>query len=795
MGYVRRAVVSAALVASAALLAVGGGSVALAATTYPVPAAGLPIHGHGYGNGIGMSQWGADGAASVDHLSAEQILDFYYPHTTEERLGLQRVIRVLLSSGPVATAWAGVLPAAGLAVESGPSTLTLPTRVKRHTITTWRVRSDEAAGSTSLVLQDQTSAGWQRYADPGLGAAATFTDTAALLQVETNASPSARSYHGTLTATLSSGSLVTVNSLDIEDYVRGVVPNEMPSSWPAAALQVQAIAARTYATYQMRHPRYTLWDVYGNTNDQAYGGASTQTSATDAAVTATAGRVRIDGDGSVIYAAYGAADGGETVASEVAGQQVDYLPAQPDPYDDLVPNDASSWTGTLAPSAIEAAFPTIGTVQSVTIDSRDGNGQWGGRITELTLTGSAGSEQVSGPTFAYDLNLRSPWWAAQKPPGAVQQVRVAPRGVGAVSVRWGRPGGGTGHDPVTGYTVSVRPGQRSVTTSDRHAIVRGLPQATSYAVTVRATSKIGAGRPVTVSSAVQRAAGTDPSTAVSRQDFARTRARTAVVVDRADEADGVAGPVLAAAGPGPLLASSGHSLDPRTEAELQRALAPHSTVWLLGDGFGAGVRRQIRALGLQPQVIAAATPAATAVAVADAVAAERRAAGMHLGPVVEARAGALSADASAAAAAGSRHGVLLLAGAHGLPTATRQWLGRHPAATRHRWAVGAAASADSAARPITAPSGASLAVAVVRAVIPSAPQVDIVLTGRPDDALAAAAGAPVLYDRSGRHVPAAVMRWVRGHRSGLQRVLIVGDRALQPDRPVARDLDRALLGG
>jgi hypothetical protein len=65
---------------------------------YPTPAdAVFVVHGRGSGHGHGMSQWGAYGAAKVAHLSANQILHFYYPHTTLATRSTTRTIRVLLS--------------------------------------------------------------------------------------------------------------------------------------------------------------------------------------------------------------------------------------------------------------------------------------------------------------------------------------------------------------------------------------------------------------------------------------------------------------------------------------------------------------------------------------------------------------------------------------------------------------------------------------------------------------------------------------------------------------------------
>ena len=83
--------------------------------------------------------------------------------------------------------------------------------------------------------------------------------------------------------------LEVINVVGLESYLRGVVPAESPASWPAAELEAQAIAARTYAVTSARS---TGFDLYADTRSQQYGGVAAETPATDAAVAATAGAGR-----------------------------------------------------------------------------------------------------------------------------------------------------------------------------------------------------------------------------------------------------------------------------------------------------------------------------------------------------------------------------------------------------------------------------------------------------------------------------------------------------------------------
>ena len=119
-------------------------------------------------------------------------------------------------------------------------------------------------------------------------------------------------------------------TLDLEEYLRGVVPSEMPSTWPIEALKAQAVAARTYAMSKLNSSR--SYDVDDTTAYQAYRSDRTRES-TDKAVKETAGQVLKYG-GKLISAVYCASNGGKTIsAKQKWGHEHAYLPAQSDPYD------------------------------------------------------------------------------------------------------------------------------------------------------------------------------------------------------------------------------------------------------------------------------------------------------------------------------------------------------------------------------------------------------------------------------------------------------------------------------
>ncbi len=118
------------------------------------------------------------------------------------------------------------------------------------------------------------------------------------------------------------GNLV-INQVSLDDYVRGVVAAESPSSWPAAALQAQAIAARTYA---ITTSRSAAFDQYPDTRSQVYRGVAAETATTKRAVAATAGKL-VTYKGTPITTYFFSTSGGRTENVEFS-----FLGATPKPY-------------------------------------------------------------------------------------------------------------------------------------------------------------------------------------------------------------------------------------------------------------------------------------------------------------------------------------------------------------------------------------------------------------------------------------------------------------------------------
>lgn len=140
-------------------------------------------------------------------------------------------------------------------------------------------------------------------------------------------------YHGKLMVKMLNGKLVVINDIGLEDYIKGVVPSEMPASWEFEALKAQAIAARSFALANLGKQAKYGYDLKDNTEDQAYGGASAETNKTNKAVEETHGLV-LTYDMKIISAYYSASAGGMTNTNAWGGN-VPYLRSVPS-FDDNV---------------------------------------------------------------------------------------------------------------------------------------------------------------------------------------------------------------------------------------------------------------------------------------------------------------------------------------------------------------------------------------------------------------------------------------------------------------------------
>jgi len=216
-------------------------------------------------------------------------------------------------------------------------------------------------------------------------------------QLSSRLSVDGRAYRGTAIVQPDlDGTLGVIDVVDLDKYLYGVIAAEMPASWPQAALQAQAIIARSYVLAKMGNPSHPSYDVEAGEQDQVYDGIAAETDDTSAAVDATRGLILVYG-GQIATAYYSACDGGYTSDGWALADPQPYLQAKPDPYCSLSPY--MRWQASVPTAAFEAAFTgavgDIGTITDVQIRSTDASG----RAQTLSVIGTAGSRIISGTKF------------------------------------------------------------------------------------------------------------------------------------------------------------------------------------------------------------------------------------------------------------------------------------------------------------------------------------------------------------------------------------------------------------
>ena len=223
-----------------------------------------------------------------------------------------------------------------------------------------------------------------------------------------------KGYRGGLTLRANNGKMMVINSVPLEDYLYGVVPQEVVPSWPAAALEAQAVAARTYALHTMEENKGKLYDVSTTTDHQVYNGVSGETQATTNAVNKTKGMVMLYNQ-RPINALFHSDGGGYTEDSvNVWGSDVPYLKGV---KDFSTGTSTSNWTVTTSRQALEsklnAASKGVGKLKSIQLTPLGKPGQQtsdrgvSGRIKSATFIGTSGKTTVDGDSLRSILGLKS----------------------------------------------------------------------------------------------------------------------------------------------------------------------------------------------------------------------------------------------------------------------------------------------------------------------------------------------------------------------------------------------------
>jgi stage II sporulation protein D len=348
------------------------------------------IRGAGWGHGWGMSQYGAYGAARRG-LSWKQILAFYYRDTQLKTMPSGTKIKVWITSDNDSSL--RVRPAPGLTVrDTAGHRYVVPTGPR---YTSWRI----SRSGDGYRLSYRTSSGRNVTKSTGLTTGTWSFSTRSKIVKVVLPNGSVRPYRGTVALIKRGSGGRTINKVLLEDYVKGVVPAEMPTSWAAHAVRAQAVAARSYAVRLRDTRSYTGFDICDTTACQVYGGVSRETSGGNAAVGATAGKI-VSYQGKVALTQFASSNGGHSAQGDYP-----YLGAHPDPYDGVI--KSQSWTRTISASRISRAWPSVGTVKQLQITDRDGAGAWGGRVKKIKIIGTARTATVPGTTFQHMFGMRS----------------------------------------------------------------------------------------------------------------------------------------------------------------------------------------------------------------------------------------------------------------------------------------------------------------------------------------------------------------------------------------------------
>jgi stage II sporulation protein D len=338
------------------------------------------VHGRGFGHGVGMSAYGAYGFA-LHGKDYRFILGHYFRGTALGALDKPRVVRVLLDISPGDVGFSGATGACGVPLDPA--------------------RSYEAHRSGNSVRL--RSSGGKRLAECGRVLRASGKG-----KIEIAGVGSFRGALETVPTESDPGSLNVVNALALEQYVKGVMPNEVPASWPVEELKAQSVAVRSIAL--TGGVGGNGFDLYNDTRSQVYEGLESEEPQTNAAIDATRGQVVMYG-GEIAQTFYSACSGGHTESVvNVFGTAIPYLVGVPDPYDGYCP--LHKWklrfTGPEISSRLGAYLK--GRLKQVVITKRGVSP----RIVTAKLIGTGGVSTVTGEQLEVALGGYDTWMSFQK---------------------------------------------------------------------------------------------------------------------------------------------------------------------------------------------------------------------------------------------------------------------------------------------------------------------------------------------------------------------------------------------
>lgn len=258
--------------------------------------------------------------------------------------------------------------------------------------TSYPVSHTFQAGSSAFYLDSFTNAAGENWYNVSVGSLKGWVPAKNV----TLKKPSALSlatlsngtkYRGSFQFKVSGSQVQVINYLDMENYLKGVVPSEMPASWHKEALKAQAIAARSFAANSML--------LSNSAASQVYRGYSGEDSRTNAAIEETAGLL-VKYNGKPIQTFFHSTSGGRTanVGDVWNSNQTNfpYLVSVDDPYET---SPYSNWQETFTPAAILKSFGftnTSATIYDITYKKSGANGE----VTSVTVKTSAGDKTITG---------------------------------------------------------------------------------------------------------------------------------------------------------------------------------------------------------------------------------------------------------------------------------------------------------------------------------------------------------------------------------------------------------------
>lgn len=400
-----------------------------------LPPLGIIVRGHGNGHGRGMSQYGAFGWATKMGAGWQDILNFYYG-------GSGRSISALMptdsgaSNGWNLSVRLQTLDDSQTAVISDNGSASWGGRADKYAALVARpagTNTFDIYGSSSARCASATStpSGFTLLAKSVKGpidftttkgaqpAAVAPGELIGVCEPSSSTSNSrVRFYRGVIRATVDgNGARRTVNIVQIESYLRGVVPRESPAGWGDAAggagmnaLRAQAVAARTYA---LSEARYSYAKTCDTQDCQVYGGAAMRSitslattvledSRTDRAITDTAGVVIRDANARFVRTEFTSSNGGRTAGG--------VFPVQIDNGDLIADALLQSWSRLISADDLQNKYPSIGALLSVSTTHDGFGGDWNGYATSVVISGTAGSVTRTAWQFRGDWDLYAPWF-------------------------------------------------------------------------------------------------------------------------------------------------------------------------------------------------------------------------------------------------------------------------------------------------------------------------------------------------------------------------------------------------